>query len=593
MTLSPTLRSGSAALIGPAVIVLVGLVASTDPFWTYLATTAAIAYILTASFNIVYGYAGVFSMAHVALFGVGAYSGVLLEMRLDVPFPIATLGAMAAAGLLGFFLWWPTRALRDLYLAIATLGFAVMAEELIQKWTSITGGGQGLLGIPPANVFGEDLFSGDLSFFWLVGLGGAFAWEITRRLDRSGLGRRMVAYRDAPVALASTGESPQRIRAIAFVLSSVLAGLAGTLFAHHTLFISSESFGLGRLIELVLAALLGGLGTRLGPLIGVAALLAIDELGASFVEWRELIFGVAIIVLLGYSPGGVVGMVKRVFPTRASRESARRSERATLSELVGEHDASTLAARHITVEFGGVRALDDVSFEVRSGQVLGLIGPNGAGKTTLLNSLTGHIVIKAGDASLGGDPIIDRRSFMVARRGIARTFQTPHLVPDDTVVDNVMIGSAQRRTASTIEEVLDIGRAPADTARASARAADLLEWFGVADLADARASEQPYSVSKFVEIARSVAMQPDFILMDEPGAGLTDEERSRLVTVIRELAASGIGIVLIDHNVSFVRDASDQMLALDGGRVIAHGEPDAVFASPEVVQAYLGGTSHG
>ena len=592
--MSTTTRNRIEAALGPIVIVTVGLVANTDAFWLYLATTACIAYVLTSSFNIIYGYAGIFSMAHVAIYGVGAYSAVLLEMRAGWPFLLSTLAAMVIAGLVGLALWWPTRTLRDLYLAIATLGFAVTVEELILKWTSITGGGQGMLGIPPATIFGTEFLSGDLSFFWITGVGALIAWEVTRRLSRSGLGRRTVAHRDAPIALSSTGESPQRIRAIAFVVSGALAGLAGSLFAHHTLFISSESFGLGRLIELVLAALLGGLGTRFGPLIGVAALIAIDELGASFVEWRELIFAVAIIVLLGYSPDGVMGIIRRVIPRRPQTTAPADATSASDDELIARRvEASVLRADEVAVEFGGVRALEGVTLSVRSGEVLGLIGPNGAGKTTLLNSLTGHVVPTAGAVEIDGVDLSGRPSHAVARLGVARTFQTPRLVPGDSVVGNVMIGAATRRTASTVEEVLDVGRSPRDARAATRRARRMLDWMGIDHLADELASEQPYSVSKFEEIGRCLAMEPRFLLLDEPGAGLTDDERDRLVVLVRRLAERGIGIVLIDHNVSFVSDASDRMVALDQGRVIAEGDPADVLASEAVVDAYLGGVAHG
>jgi branched-chain amino acid transport system permease protein len=585
------------AAIGPVLVIVVGLIASTDSFWTYLVTSAAVAYILTASFNLIYGYAGIFSLAHVALYGIGAYAAVLLQMRLGLPFLLATAAAMAVAALVSVLLWLPTRHLKELFLAIATLGFAVTAEELFLKWTSLTGGGAGLLGIDPANVLGVDVLSGELEYYWLCGVGALLAWEVSRRLTASGMGRKFIALRDAPVALAATGVSPGRVRLVAFIVSGALAGLAGSLFAHQTLFISSESFGLDRLILLVLATLIGGAGTALGPLLGVAVLVGVDEAGAAIQDYRLLVFGLAIIVLLGYGRNGVSGalmyLVHRLQRARGAAHVAAPVVPEPAPPLEPRHgsDSSLVTVSGVSVRFGGVTALEDVDLVIRPGEVLGLVGPNGAGKTTLVNVVTGHVVPATGRVEIDGARLDGARPDQTARRGVVRTFQTPRLIPELSLLENVAVGFAANARANDVEEVLNLPRARRDSREQRAAAYWLLERLGIEQHAAEPVGAQPYGVQRLVEIARALATGPRFVLLDEPGAGLTDQERERLTGIVRELAGSGFGFLLIDHNVSFVTAVSDQVVVLDHGRVLASGEPGEVLQRREVVSAYMGGTA--
>jgi branched-chain amino acid transport system permease protein len=583
-------------VIGPVLVLVIGLVASSDAFWTYLVTSAAVAYVLTASFNLIYGYAGIFSLAHVALYGIGAYAAVLLEMRAGLPFLLATAAAMVVAALVSVLLWWPTRHLKELFLAIATLGFAVTAEELFLKWTSLTGGGTGLLGIEPASVLGVELLSGKIAYYWLCGIGALLAWEVSRRLTASGMGRKFVALRDAPVALAATGVSPGRVRLVAFIVSGALAGLAGSLFAHQALFISSESFGLDRLILLVLATLIGGAGTALGPLLGVAVLVAVDEAGAAIQDYRLLVFGVAIILLLGYGRDGVSGALAAVArrlrrPGASGTAPVGRDLGGPAPTLQPRHgsDRSLLTVSGVSVTFGGVSALQGVDLTIRPGRVVGLVGPNGAGKTTLVNVVTGHVQPTAGRVEVDGVRVDGARPDQTARRGVVRTFQTPRLIPALSLLDNVTVGFAANATASDLEEVLDLPRARRDSREQRATALALLQRLGIVEHAQEMVGAQPYGVQRLAEIARALATSPRFVLLDEPGAGLTDHERARLTLIVRELTEAGIGFLLIDHNVSFVAGVSDEVVVLDQGSVIASGQPDEVLQRREVVAAYMGG----
>jgi branched-chain amino acid transport system permease protein len=417
------------------------------------------------------------------------------------------------------------------------------------------------------------------------------AWEISARMTASGMGRKLIALRDAPVALGAVGVSNSRVRLVAYVVASAMAALAGSLFAHESLFISSESFGLDRLILLILAVLFGGAGTMIGPVIGVIALVFIDEAGVSTGGSNTVILGAAIIIFLGYSRGGLGALAtyvwRRLRPKRPEQGSAHH-DRSALELPTIDGDA-VLRVEHVSVAFGGVQAMSDVSLVLEPGRVLGLIGPNGAGKTTLVNTVTGYVHPTEGSVLLDDQVVSGRRPDRVVDSGVVRTFQTAQLIPDVTVVGNVALGFARSATAADWGEVLDTRGARRDTREALRRAGELLAALDVDTAPGQPVRDQPYATQRLTEIARALAAAPRFVLLDEPGAGLNEHERTVLGRVIRRVAASGIGVLLIDHNVAFVADVSDSLHVLDGGRTIAEGTPDEVLDRTEVVNAYLGG----
>jgi branched-chain amino acid transport system permease protein len=574
-------------LVAPVVLAVIGLAVQGDAFHVYLAITAASAFVLTVSFNLIYGYAGVFSLAHVAIYGIGAYGAVLLEMKAGLGFLPATLLAMLICGVVSVLVWLPTRHLHDLFLAIATLGLAVTVQELMLKWTSLTGGAEGLLGIPYAELFGHEIAANTMSYYWMSAVAAFLAWELSARITSSGMGRKFIAHRESPVALAAVGVSPGRVRLVAFVVSGMLAGLAGSLFAHESLFVASESFGLPRLILLILAVLIGGAGTQLGPIVGVVALVFIDEAGAASSGYNTLILGVAIMVLLGYWQGGV----SRLLTLTLGRWLRPRTPDIKPSRVAFPvvENSEILRVESVGVDFGGVHALDDVTLEVRPGQVLGLIGPNGAGKTTLVNCVTGHVVPTSGRVLLGDDRLDGRRPEKVAARGVVRTFQTANLLNEVSAVGNVALGFAPSARASDLGEIFDSPTARSDTRRSLEESVGLLHALGVDSDIWSAVGSQPYSNQKLVEIARALAGGPAFLLLDEPGAGLNEHEAATLADLIRRLAQSGIGILLIDHNVGFVSSVADHVHVLDGGLTLASGDPHEVLHRPEVVAAYFGG----
>ncbi|MFR9805091.1 ABC transporter permease subunit [Pseudonocardia sp. RS010] len=585
----------------PVALALVVLAVSGDSYLTFLATAGAVSYVLTAGFNLVFGYAGIFSLASIALYGIGAYASVYAENTWGLPFWISfPLGAVVAA-LFAAVLILPTSRIKDIFIAIVTLGFAVAMIEVFAQWDDVTGGAGGLYDIQPPEVAGAPLVGGKVPYLvlsvvivWLVA-------ELTWRISRSGYGRKLAALREAPRSLSASGLDAGRLRFSVFVLSGGLAGLAGAMYAHFQLTISPESFSILRLIELLLAVVIGGAGTWAGPIVGVVVLLLIDEMGAQLGSLEPVVYGVAVVVLMTLGRHGLVTLAFDLW---------RRRRRAPLLSVIDSSDAAVagvaaatarvadaeahgpaepiLVVDGVSVRFGGVKAVSEVSLSVAPGEVIGLVGPNGAGKTTLFNAITGEVAPAEGAVLLHGRELVGAAPHEVRRRGIGRTFQLPSLVPDLSLLENVMLGGEIRSAAGLVRQSLYTPAARADDRRRRDEALALLTDLGLRDRALGRASDQPYGVQRLAEIARTLMLGPQLLMLDEPGAGLTDEERDQLASVIRRLRERHLTVVLIDHNVSFVAGISDRMVVLDGGRVIAEGDPAEVLRAERVIGAYLG-----
>jgi ABC-type branched-subunit amino acid transport system ATPase component len=249
---------------------------------------------------------------------------------------------------------------------------------------------------------------------------------------------------------------------------------------------------------------------------------------------------------------------------------------------------SLVEINELTVQFGGLTALDHVTFDIRRGEILGLIGPNGAGKTTLLNAITGDVPVAAGRVRLDGDEILGKRPQDIVRMGLGRTFQSPRIIPDLTVLQNVMLASDELGKAGWLRQVLQTPAAVHDDRVSRSTARQVLADLAIASRADQLAGEAPYGIQRLVEIARNLVLGPAFLLLDEPGAGLTEFEREEVAATIRTLSRHEIGVVLVDHNLPLIRAACDRVYVLDTGKLIADGPPEAVFAESNVISAYLG-----
>jgi sulfate-transporting ATPase len=503
---------------------------------------------------------------------------------------------------------------RGMSLAIATLAFGICVVDLVLSNNTINGGAAGLsLGF--FHFFGLDLdstlFPRRYAAFVLV-VFVALAIAVAN-LRRGRTGRRLLAIRANERAAAALGVNVLHSKIGAFCYAAMIAGLGGiltTLYFPSALFSSYDAM---TSITLVSNAVIGGVGYLLGPIVGGAGqngglgYQVLNTISSSAVTDLSLVFGALTLIVLVQAPDGIVPLQARDLRRlagkvrhRALPAPAAPVELSPLSEPTGHGRAAgmagrpagaagglretTLVASGLTVVFGGVRALDDVSFELHSGEILGVIGPNGAGKSTLVDAVTGFTTPRSGSIRLDGVELGRLGVTARARRGLGRAFQSLELFEDMTVHENLLVADDPGGVLPWFSDVVRPGRA-----RLGPAATRAVHDLGLAEVLSAYPSELSYGRRRLLAIARAVAADPMVLLLDEPAAGLDERERGDLAELIAQLAHErGLAVLLIEHDVNLVASISDRMLALDFGRVIACGSPEAVRDDPSVRSAYLG-----
>src|SRR5450432_2249603 len=450
-----------------------GLPLLDDSYVGVIAQRACIYWILVAGLNLVVGFAGQIAIGWVALLTIGAYTTAVLtagtvtsEWNPYLALAASALGGAVFGGLVGL----PALRLRNFYFAITTLGFATIVTQIALAWKSVTGGGIGT----PGPVFPWP-FEPGWGFYYFCFALAAFATWITANLASSRYGRALVAIRDAEVAAEASGIAKPRLLAMVFVLAGALAGIAGGLFSSLQSYITPDAFTFDLSILFFIAILIGGRGSILGPLLGTILLTVLPELAAPLVAWSTFLYAALLLVIVLVVPGGIADLLdyKNRRPLKQHREIVLRPE--LLPQLPGEHRDAALVLSDIRLNFGGVRAIDGLSLEIRSGEVHGLIGPNGSGKTTALNVISGYYRPSSGKAMLNGIALPFRAPHTRAGYGIARTFQTPRLIGGASVIENVMIGGTCNGEGSFVESVLGLPRHRRDEAHFNAAAMRALE----------------------------------------------------------------------------------------------------------------------
>ncbi len=557
-------------------------------YWTVIATRAAIYWILVSGLNLVVGYAGQLAIGYVALLTLGAYIASVLAAGNVLPAmpPFLALAcAGVGGGLFGLIVGLPALRLRTFYFAMTTLGFATIVTQIALAWQDVTGGGIGLSGpAMPAP------FDSELGLFYLcLGL-AVLCTLLTANVAHSRYGRGLIAIRDAEVAAEASGISKVRLLALIFVLAGVLAAVAGGLFASLQTYITPDAFTFELSVLFFISILIGGRGSILGPLLGTIILTVLPELAAPLAAWSNFLYALMLLVIVLVAPGGIAALLdfRSRRPLPANRHIV--PDAAPLDRLLTQPaHGSGIALHDIVLSFGGVRAIDGLTLAIEPGQVHGLIGPNGSGKTTTLNVISGYYRPQAGTLRLGDTPLPAGRPLLRAPCGIARTYQTPRIIGEATVLDNVMIGGTLEGEATFIEALLRLPRHNRDEAMLRQAAHDALQAVGLGALAGVRADRLQHSELRFLEIARALVLRPAFLLLDEPAAGLAAEEIRQLGALIRHISRHGTGVLLVEHHADLIFDICDHVTVLNLGRILADGTPAQVREHKEVVSAYLGG----
>jgi len=365
--------------------------------------------------------------------------------------------------------------------------------------------------------------------------------------------------------------------------------IAGGLFASLQSYITPDAFTFDLSVLFFIAILIGGRGSILGPLLGTIILTALPEFAAPLVAWSTFLYAVLLLVIVLAVPGGIAELLdyKNRRPLEQHRQIRPRPE--LLARLMGEHaQRGVLLLKNVSLSFGGVRAIDDLSLELRTGEVHGLIGPNGSGKTTTLNVISGYYAPQRGQLLLDGKVLPSRAPHRRAGYRIARTFQTPRLVGEESVLENVMLGGTTDGRARFVEALFALPRHHHDEKRLSEAAMAALAVVGLEQLAPARADRLQHSELRFVEVARALMLRPSFLLLDEPAAGLSVEEIKRLGDLIVNISRLGTGVLLVEHHADLIFDICDRVTVLNLGKELASGTPAEIRAHQEVINAYLG-----
>lgn len=523
--------------------------------------------------------AGVFSIATPGFVLLGAYASAVLQMRAGMPAVVAVLVSVLIGALLGAALGYLVRRLRGMYQGIATLAFVVLLQEIAREWDGLTGGAFGLVGIPN---WGRLPVLIALLVITIVGV---------IMLDRSITGMRMSACRIDEVASASLGVDVAGHRLVALTLSGALGALGGVALGANQFAITPEGFGFSLVVSTLIAVVVGGYRVWAGPLVGILVLQLIGQGFSSLGGWAAIVQGGLLLFVMIFMPEGIAGGIrdylKQVKQRRLFRAQDELPEHVRTDPVALEkrNNTDVLRVAGVGRSYAGVKAVGAVSFDLAPGQILGLIGPNGAGKSTVINLLSGHTRLDHGTVQVADREVQELPPYQVTRSGIARTFQTCRLYEEFSVLENVEIGLLQ----SDIDEggrlarsLRGVSKAAEDQARA------LLAQVGALHLADRPATSLTYSDQRRVEIARALATGPDFLLLDEPAAGMRRSETQELGELIQLLARQGLGVLVIDHNVGWILGLCEHVMVQQLGELIFEGMPEEVRNDQTVKTAYLG-----
>jgi len=594
--LSERLRRDVRALpIIAAFVTVFGAVAHGSAFYLQVGTYAAIFAVGAIGLSLLLGNSAQISLGQAGFFALGAYAVAWLTTNAGWSFIPAAVVGVVAATIVGLVVGVIALRFAGHYLAMATLAFGLIVYGIFTQLEAF-GGVNGITDIPPIDVLGRPLSTAQAYWFaWIVA--GLCAWT-TWNLLRSRTGRAFAALAGDPLAAEVVGVPVKRYKLLAFAYAGALAGVSGALYAGYLGLVIPTAMGVQLSIDFLLMAVLGGCGNISGALIGAALVAGLDVYGHTWENWRLVGYGVLVICIAIFFPGGLAGLYVRRPRSRtvAASDTAIAERGAHMpaavtaveppSEIAGGE--SPLRLDRVQKRFGGLIAVRSVSFALEAGKLTSLIGPNGAGKTTLFNVISGVSAPNAGEIVIGGRVVTGWPAHRIAALGVGRSFQNARLFGDLTVLENVMLGAFRCEHAGFAVDVLGLRAARRDARRSVDRARAVLADLGLERRADVYARDLTFGERRRVELARAVASDPRLLLLDEPAAGLNAEERAMLRHDVGSLRERGVTMLLIEHDMRLVMAVSDRVLVLNFGELIADGTPNAVRNDPAVIAAYLG-----
>ncbi|HEY9064032.1 MAG TPA: branched-chain amino acid ABC transporter ATP-binding protein/permease [Burkholderiaceae bacterium] len=563
-------------------------------FWITQANYIGLYTLVVIGLVLLTGIAGLTSFGQAAFVGVGAYTAAYLTVTYAVS-PWITIWIGLAFTFVGaLVLGWITLRMSGHYLPLATIAWGLSLYYLLGN-LDFLGKYDGLLGIPAIDFFGITLNTGRRFFYLLWALVVLAAIAVTHLLD-SRTGRALRAVKGGSTMAEAMGVNTFRTKVTAFVIAALLASISGWLFAHFQRTVNPSPFGLKMGIEYLFMAVLGGVGHVWGALAGAGVVKVLEDqlqvwlprlLGSSG-NYEIIVFGLLLVLVLQYARDGIWAFVETRLP-RVNRRVDWADAPALPHRPKPPHGEVVLDVAKARKQFGGLVAVNDVSFQVRAGEILGLIGPNGAGKSTTFNIVTGVLPATSGQVSLRGERIDGLPSRVIAQRGVSRTFQHVKMIAGMTVLENVALGAHLRGGAGVARAMARLDRTEE---RALFKEAETqLRRIGMADRMHELAGNLALGPQRLMEIARALCADPTLLLLDEPAAGLRLKEKQGLADVLRQLRGEGLSILLVEHDMDLVMGLVDRVVVMEFGTKLIEGTPEEVQASPAVRAAYLG-TEH-
>jgi ABC-type branched-subunit amino acid transport system ATPase component/ABC-type branched-subunit amino acid transport system permease subunit len=573
------------------IAVLVGVPLFAPPFWVTLGNYIGLYSIVALGLVLLTGVAGQTSFGQAAFVGIGAYTTAILATRFGWS-PWANLAAgLALTFALSLGLGFITLRMRGHYLPLATIAWGTSIYFLFGN-VEYLGGHTGLTGVPALDLGGFELKDERFYYFliWAIAIGAL--WATANLLD-SRPGRAIRALRGQLEMTEAFGVNAARLKIVVFVYAALLACVSGWLYAHLQRFVNPTPFGLPQGIEYLFMAVVGGAGSVWGAVVGATLITVSKQLLQDWLpvllgrsgNFEMVVFGVLMVVILQRARDGVWPWIARWLPERPSPPVPEAMPLPARAHPTGA--GVLLEVRKARKHFGGLVAVNDLSFSIATGEILGLIGPNGAGKSTMFNLISGALPLTSGDIVLKGESIAGRAPFEIARRGIGRTFQHVKLVPRMTVLDNVALGAYLRGRAGELRAALRLDRE--EEGRTRAEAARAIARVGLAEQMHVPAGSLALGRQRVVEIARALASDPALLLLDEPAAGLRFLEKQELQRLLRQLKSEGMTVLLVEHDMEFVMGLTDRLVVMDFGEKLAEGVPAEIQRNPVVLEAYLGG----
>ncbi len=562
--------------------------------------------------SLLMGLAGQVSLGHAAFIAVGAYTQALLVGKAGwsplLAAPVAVLASMLIALLVGL----PLLRLRGHFLALATLGLGIIVGVFVTE-QDFTGATSGIYGLPNLEFGGRSYDTAQEYFLLLTPIVVLGLW-LASNLVHSRTGRALSAVNDSEVAAECLGVDTFALRLRVFVLSAAYAGLSGVFYTHWLTIVNPSVAHFELSVRILLMVVLGGLGTVWGALIGAVAVQLLDEglraiipiiIPSAKGEIQLIGFGVVLVLVIILMPGGLAQLWAKLMSAVRQRKHpivrgehehkvTQEEQRDLLEESLkllsrAEHmpaGQTILSIRGLTKRYGGVTALDNLDLDVQAGEIMALIGPNGAGKTTAFNMITGVLPPTEGSVVLEGTEVAGKQPHIAAAIGATRTFQNLQTFKSTTVIGNVKVARHLRSKAGLIRGMLLMDRSEEKLIDLASQAA--IDAMALTSLADKPIADLAFGKQRQVEVARALALEPSVLLLDEPMAGLSGPERDSLSWLLRRVKASGVTVLLVEHDVAAVMALADRVAVLDDGKLISLGTPAQVTSDPKVIAAYLG-----